>query len=146
VLTVVSSRQRCRPSHAGRRNARKRPRTGLYLPLTLSGWNVQRAGVSRNPTVGARLHPEIKEQLEEMAEERKTTMARLIEEWVKEKVEAESEKRSTDGESLPEGVYVPNSEKHDYAVKWFDERKGKTRRRYYKTRSGAIQGAKRLRG
>jgi hypothetical protein len=92
--------------------------------------------------VACRLHPEIDEELERLADERRTSKARIIEEWIKEKLEEETS-GSSSSESLPGGVYVPNSEKYDYAVRY--KRDGETRRKYYKTRSGAINGAERLR-
>jgi predicted DNA-binding protein len=93
--------------------------------------------------VACRLHPELNRELEKIADERRTTKARLVEEWVTEKIE-EFEDESESEESLPEGVYRPNSDKHDYAVKWRDHA-GNTRRDYYKTREGAREKVERVR-
>ena len=81
--------------------------------------------------------------LEEIADERRTTKARLVEEWVTDKIE-EFEDGSSGEESLPKGVYVPNSDKNDFAVK-FRGYDGDTRRKYYKTRRGAEDKAARVR-
>jgi predicted DNA-binding protein len=97
--------------------------------------------MAETKTVACRIHPDIKEKLEAMADERKTAKSRLLEEWIREKVEEHDDPSAKP--DLPEGVYVPNSEKYDYAVRY--KRDGETRRKYYKTRSGAINGVKRLR-
>jgi predicted transcriptional regulator len=99
--------------------------------------------MAETQTVACRLHPDIKEKLEAMADERKTATSRLMEEWIREKVQESDDPSAKSDKSLPEGVYVPNSEKYDYAVRY--KRDGETRRKYYKTRSGAINGAERLR-
>jgi len=95
---------------------------------------------SRPTVVSCRPHPEINEKLEQLADKRRTTKARLLEEWIKEKLDEEMGHESGEsGGSLPHGVYVPDSEKHSYAVKF--EKNGKTRRKYYKTREGAERRA-----
>ena len=99
---------------------------------------------NRPKPVSCRPHPEINRKLEELADERRTTKARLLEEWIKEKIEEEMGHGKTDG-GLPEGVYVPDSRKYDYALKYTDGQ-GKSKRRYYKTRRGVVQAAERLRG
>jgi len=81
------------------------------------------------------------------AGERRTTKAHLVESWLKEKVEEEigeeGNETSEGRETLPEGVYVPDSHKYDYAVAWHEN--GKTERKYYKTLSGAKKRAERVR-
>jgi predicted transcriptional regulator len=102
---------------------------------------------NRPKAVSCRPHPEINEKLEELADQRRTTKARLLEGWIKEKVEEEIDeegnKTSEGRETLPEGVYVPDSHKYDYAVAWHEN--GKTSRKYYKTLEGAEKRARRVR-
>jgi len=95
--------------------------------------------------VAARVHKSVAEWLEELAEEEATTVGRIVEDKLREAYQEESGSQQKSGNSLPEGVYVPNSDKHNYAVKFTHDRTGETRRRYYKTREGAIKGANRLR-
>ena len=102
---------------------------------------------NRPKPVSCRPHPEITEKLEQLADERRTTKAHLVESWLKEKVEEEigeeGNETSEGRETLPEGVYVPDSHKYDYAVAWHEN--GKTERKYYKTLSGAKKRAERVR-
>ena len=93
--------------------------------------------------VACRLHPELNEMLEEIADKRRTTKARLVEEWVTEKIEEFEEGGSSSEESLPKGVYVPDSDKNNFAVKYRGYN-GDTRRKYYKTREGAVEKAARV--
>jgi hypothetical protein len=106
--------------------------------------------------VACRVHPDVKRWLEEQAEDRGTTLGSYVEELLRSFYQGETMVPNKDGSmpndpepdpgnSLPEGVYVPDSGKYDYAVRWRDDA-GEAHRRYYKTRKGAIQGAKRLRG
>jgi len=102
---------------------------------------------NRPKPVSCRPHPEITEKLEQLADERRTTKAHLVESWLKEKVEEEIEEEGNETsegrEALPEGVYVPDSHKYDYAVTWYED--GETRRKYYKTLEGAKKRAERVR-
>ena len=95
--------------------------------------------------VAARIHPSLNEFLEEYADQRETTKARVIEEQLrklKEQEEGKSGQASGNGlgEGLPEGVYRPDG-KHDFAVKFM--RNGESRIKYFKTRRGALKRAER---
>lgn len=93
--------------------------------------------------VAARVNPEIGEWVKEKADERQTTIGRIVEDTLREKYREEEGsdgfESSVSSKSLPEAVYVPDSDKYNYAVKF--QRDGKTRRKYYKTRSGAVNRA-----
>jgi hypothetical protein len=89
--------------------------------------------------VAARIHPSLNEFVEEYADKRETTKARVIEEQLRKlKEQEEGEQRERAGNGLPEGVYRPEGE-HDFAVKFREN--GRTRRKYYKTREGALNRA-----
>jgi hypothetical protein len=89
--------------------------------------------------VAARIHPSLNEFIEEYADKRETTKARIIEEQLRElKRQEEGEPSEGSEDGLPEGVYRPDGE-YNFAVKF--EKKGRTRRKYYKTREGALSRA-----
>ena len=90
--------------------------------------------------VAARIHPSLNKFLEEYADQRETTKARVIEEQLRElKKQEEGESSQTSEDELPEGMYRPNGE-HNFAVKF--KRNGNVRRKYYKTREAALKRAK----
>jgi len=94
-------------------------------------------------TVSARVRPEVRDFLEEKAEERATTTARLVEELVLEKYR-EERGGSQSNDDLPKGVYEPSG-KYNFAVK-YEGPSGDIVRKYYKTREGAVERAERERG
>ena len=110
--------------------------------------------MQESEAVACRVHPDVKEWLEDRAEEQGTTLGSYVEELLRSMYQDNTMVPNEDGtmpsdpkpdNSLPEGVYVPDSHKYDYALRFTDAR-GNSKRRYYKTREGAVRGAKRLRG
>lgn len=106
--------------------------------------------MTKTKPVSCRLHPEIFEQLDEMAEERKTSKARIIEELIKGKVAEEFSRTGSEAEAnpdLPEGVYEPDSLKHEYGVKWeWANRSGQNSKKidYYDDLANAERRARRV--
>jgi hypothetical protein len=90
------------------------------------------------------VNDQVADWIEEKADRRATTKGRIVEEVLRDAYQERDEDESSGEKSLPEGVYVPNSDKHDFAVKWRDYR-GKDRRDYYKTREGAVGKVQRVR-
>ena len=96
-------------------------------------------------SVAARVNDQVADWIQEKADSRATTKGRIVEEILRDAYQGRSESGSSgDAEkSLPQGVYVPDSDKHDYAVKYTGYN-GDTRRKYYKTRRGAVKKAGRV--
>jgi hypothetical protein len=82
------------------------------------------------------VNDQVADWIEEKADSRATTKGRIVEELLRDAYQEQGEGGSNDEESLPEGVYVPDSDKHDYALKYRDVYNGGVRRDYYKTREG----------
>ena len=93
--------------------------------------------------VAARVNEQVAEWIEERADKTAKTKGRIVEETLREAyLRAEREGQDQETEELPEGVYVPDSDKYNYAVK-FENYNGETRRKYYKSREGAVEKASR---
>ena len=95
--------------------------------------------------VAARVHPEVGDWLDEKADERKTTVGRVVEDLLSELYKEETSGSQSGGETgdLPKGVYRPDG-KYNFAVK-YESANGDVARKYYKTRKSAIERAKRER-
>ena len=94
--------------------------------------------------VAARVNGDVAEWLEELADQQATTVGRIVEDKLREAYQnREKSGDSENADPLPEGVYVPDSDKYNYAVKY--QENGKARRKYYKTREGAERWAERHR-
>jgi hypothetical protein len=89
------------------------------------------------------VNDQVADWIQEKADSRATTKGRIVEEILRDAYQEQDEGGSNDEEPLPQGVYVPNSDKHDYAVKYVGYN-GDTRRKYYKTRRGAVKKATRV--
>jgi hypothetical protein len=95
--------------------------------------------------VAGRVNERVYDWLEERAESEATTIGRIVEDELRESFQERAGSSDDSGESdLPKGVYVPDSDKYSFAVKWRGH-KGKTRRDYYKTREGALGKVERVR-
>jgi len=96
-------------------------------------------------SVAARVNDQVADWIEKKADSRATTKGRIVEQILRDAYQNQSESGSSEDaeESLPQGVYVPNSDKHDYAVKYIGY-DGDPRRKYYKTRKGAEKKAARV--
>ena len=94
--------------------------------------------------VAARVNERVYDWLEEQAEKEATTIGRIVEDELRESYQEKGGSSDEDDEEpLPEGVYRPNSDKHNFAVKYVGYN-GDTRRKYYKTRRGAVKKATRV--
>lgn len=88
--------------------------------------------------VTARVNERVHGWLVELAEEKDTTIERIAEDKLREAYQEESK------ESLPKGVFHPESDEYSYGVKWSDVN-GKTQREYYENRADAEDKAARVR-
>jgi hypothetical protein len=94
--------------------------------------------------VAARVNERVYNWLEEQAESEATTIGRVVEDELRESFQEKAGSSDDPGDSdLPRGVYVPDSDKNNFAVK-FRGYDGGTRRKYYKTRKGAEDKAARV--
>jgi hypothetical protein len=94
--------------------------------------------------VAARVNERVYNWLEEQAESEATTIGRVVEDELRESFQEKAgSSDDPDDNDLPKGVYVPDSDKNNFAVKYRGYN-GDTRRKYYKTRKGAVEKAARV--